>query len=54
MPTLGLSEMVVVALIAIPGLALLALPVVAIVLWRRQSGLRARVERLEASLGRPL
>jgi hypothetical protein len=50
---IGVSELVVLAVIAVPGLALTVAPIViAVILWKRQTDLRMRVERLEASLGR--
>jgi hypothetical protein len=50
---LGASELVLIAVVVIPSVALVAAPiVVAVVLWKRQTELRARVERLEAALSR--
>ena len=53
MPHLGLSEILIVAIIAIPLLAVVVAPVVVVVvLWQRQSRLSARLERLEAASAR--
>jgi hypothetical protein len=49
----GSSELIILAVIALPGLALTAAPIVfAVLLWKRQTELRARVERLESSVSR--
>jgi hypothetical protein len=54
MPNLGLSELLIVALIALPLLAIGIAPIVVLVLlWQRQSRLLARVERLERAAGQP-
>jgi hypothetical protein len=51
MPNLGFSEIIILAIIAVPALAVVAVPAVfAIILWKRQTDLRTRIERLEASL----
>jgi hypothetical protein len=51
MPNLGLSELLVVALVALPAMALAAVPVVfAVILWRRQTDLGRRLERIEEFL----
>ena len=53
MPNLGLSELVIVAIIALPLLAIGIAPIVVLVLlWQRQSRLQARLERLEAAADR--
>jgi hypothetical protein len=50
---IGISELIILALVAIPGLAFIAAPiVVAVTLWKGQNDLRARVARLEAALTR--
>jgi hypothetical protein len=50
MPNLGLSELLIVAIIALPLLAIGIAPIVVLVLlWQRQSRLQARLERLEAA-----
>jgi hypothetical protein len=47
----GVAELILVAVVAIPGLAFVATPiVVAVVLWKRQTELQRRVERLESTL----
>jgi hypothetical protein len=52
MPNLGLSELLIVAIIALPLLAIGIAPIVVLVLlWQRQSRLQARIERLERSAG---
>ncbi len=54
MPNLGLSELLIVAIIALPLLAIGIAPIVVLVLlWQRQSRLQARLERLERSAGPP-
>jgi hypothetical protein len=53
MANLGLSEIIILAIVVVPGVAVVAVPAVfAIVLWRRQTDLRMRIEQLEASLRR--
>jgi hypothetical protein len=53
MANVGLSEIIILAIVAVPGLALVAVPAVfAVVLWKRQTHLRMRIEQLEASLRR--
>jgi hypothetical protein len=48
---LGLPELVVLVWLALPVLAVMAPPIAfAVMLWRRQTELRIRVERLEASV----
>jgi hypothetical protein len=54
MPNLGLSELLIVAIISLPLLAIGIAPIVVLVLlWQRQSRLLARVERLERAAGQP-
>jgi hypothetical protein len=54
MPNLGLSELLIVAIISLPLLAIGIAPIVVIVLlWQRQSRLQVRVERLERAAGQP-
>ena len=54
MPNLGLSELLIIAIISLPLLAIGIAPIVVIVLlWQRQSRLLARVERLERATGQP-
>lgn len=51
MPNLGLSELIILAIIGLPLIAGIAVPIVIIVvLLKRQAALRARVAELEASL----
>jgi hypothetical protein len=51
---IGLSELVIVAIIALPLVAIGIAPIVVLVLlWQRQSRLQARIERLERSAGPP-
>ena len=48
---LGLSEIVLIAVVAVPGMFLTFGPLVAaIILWQRHTELRRRVERLESAL----
>lgn len=50
---MGLSELILIAVVAVPGLILTFGPLVlAIVIWQRQTELRRRVERLESALPR--
>jgi hypothetical protein len=54
MPNLGFSELVIVAIISLPLLAIGIAPIAVLVLvWQRQSRLLARVERLERATGQP-
>jgi hypothetical protein len=54
MPNVGVAELVILALIALPLLAIGIAPIVVLVLlWQRHSRLLARVERLERAAGQP-
>jgi hypothetical protein len=49
----GVSELIILAIIGLPALAFLAAPVIfGVILWKKQTELSARLARLEASLRR--
>jgi hypothetical protein len=51
MSGLGVSEIIVMAMVALPSLATAVVPtVVAVMLWKRQTELRKRLDHLEFAL----